>query len=140
LNRARVASDGNVQRRFIDIARHYRTLAAAEASNADRLGDERRGQSETSQSGSPDKGIGIQTLRLKLQLFASQQTDQTVQSKCHAVDTKLAEVLEGDDPILRQVLANSVEQLEEALRRSTIEKASPSRQCPSLKSAAILGG
>ena len=31
-------------------------------------------------------------------------------------------------------------QIEEALRRSTIEKASPSRQCPSLKSAAILGG
>ena len=33
------------------------------------------------------------------------------------------EVLEGDDPILRQVLANSVEELEEALRRSRIEKA-----------------
>jgi hypothetical protein len=68
----------------------------------------------------------IQALRLKLQLFASQQTDQTVRSQCHAVDTKLAEVLEGDDPILRQVLANSVEQLEEAVRwatRSTIEKA-----------------
>jgi hypothetical protein len=43
-----------------------------------------------------------------------------------AVDTKLAEVLEGDDPIRRQILANSVEQLEEDLRwaaRSTIEKA-----------------
>ena len=68
----------------------------------------------------------IQTLRLKLQLFASRQTDATVRSQCLAVDTKLAEVLEGDDPILRQVLANSVEQLEEALRRatrSTIEKA-----------------
>jgi hypothetical protein len=68
----------------------------------------------------------IQALRLKLQLFAGQQTDQTVRSQCQAVDTKLAEVLEGDDPILRQLLANSVEQLEEALRwaaRSTIEKA-----------------
>ena len=68
----------------------------------------------------------IQSLRLKLQLFASRQTDQTVRLQCHAVDTRLAEILEGDDPILRQILANSVEQLEEALRwaaRSTIEKA-----------------
>ena len=67
-----------------------------------------------------------QALRLKLQLFASRQTDATVRSQCLAVDTRLAEVLEGDDPILRQILANSVEQLEEALRwatRSTIEKA-----------------
>jgi hypothetical protein len=65
-------------------------------------------------------------LRLKLQLFASQQTDATVRSQCLAVNTKLAEILEGDDPILRQLLAHSVEQLEEALRwaaRSTIEKA-----------------
>jgi hypothetical protein len=70
--------------------------------------------------------VEIQALRLKLQLFASQQTDQAVRSQCHAVDTKLSEVLEGDDPILRQILANSVEQLEEAVRwatRSTIEKA-----------------
>jgi alkylhydroperoxidase family enzyme len=68
----------------------------------------------------------IQALRLKLQLFASRQSDATVRSQCLAVDTKLAEALEGDDPILRQVLANSVEQLEEALRWaacSTIEKA-----------------
>ena len=65
----------------------------------------------------------IQALRLKLQLFASRQTDATVRSQCHTVDTRLAEVLEGDDPVLRQILANSVEQLEEALRRSTIEKA-----------------
>jgi hypothetical protein len=65
----------------------------------------------------------IQVLRLNLQLFASRQTDATVQSECHAVDTRLAEVLEGDDPIFRQILANSVEQLKEALRRSTIEKA-----------------
>ena len=42
LNRARLAPDDNVQRRFIDIARHYRIIAEAEASNADRLGDERR--------------------------------------------------------------------------------------------------
>jgi hypothetical protein len=68
----------------------------------------------------------IQALRLKLQLFASQQTDQTVRSHCRAVDTKLAEILEGDDPILRQILANSVEELDEAVgwaTRSTIEKA-----------------
>jgi hypothetical protein len=68
----------------------------------------------------------VQALRLKLQLFASRQTDATVRSQCLAVDTKLAEILEGDDPILRQVLAHSVEQLEETLRwaaRSTIEKA-----------------
>ena len=92
----------------------------------------------------------IQTIRLKLLAFADQQSDQTVRSQCLAVDARLAEVLEGDDPILRQVLANSVEQLEEALRwaaRSTIEKAtsvshraSPSWQSLGLRSAAILGG
>jgi hypothetical protein len=68
----------------------------------------------------------IQTVRLKLVAFTDRQSDQTVRSQCLAVDARLAEVLEGDDPILRQVLANSVEQLEEALRwaaRSTIEKA-----------------
>jgi hypothetical protein len=68
----------------------------------------------------------IQALRLKLQLFASRHTDHTVRSQCLAVDTRLVEVLEGDDPILHQILANSVEQLEEALgwaTRSTIEKA-----------------
>ena len=74
----------------------------------------------------PPTAAEIQALRLKLQLFANRQTDATVRSQCLAVDTRLAEVLEGDDPILRQILANSVEQLEEALRwatRSTIEKA-----------------
>jgi hypothetical protein len=74
----------------------------------------------------PPTTVEIQALRLKLQLFASRQTDPIVRSQCLAVDTRLAEVLEGDDPILRQVLANSVEQLEEALRSaasSTIEKA-----------------
>ena len=68
----------------------------------------------------------IQTVRLKLVAFANRHGDQTVCSQCLAVDAKLAEVLEGDNPILRQVLANSVEQLEEALRwaaPSTIEKA-----------------
>jgi alkylhydroperoxidase family enzyme len=68
----------------------------------------------------------IQTVRLKLLAFADRQSDQTVRSQCLAVDAKLADALERDNPILRQVLANSVEQLEEALRwaaRSTIEKA-----------------
>ena len=37
----------------------------------------------------------IQALRLKLQLFASRQSDATVRSQCLAVDTKLAELLEG---------------------------------------------
>ena len=58
--------------------------------------------------------------------LANRHGDQTVRSQCLAVDAKLAEVLEGDNPTLRQVLANSVKQLEEALRwaaRSTIEKA-----------------
>jgi hypothetical protein len=66
---------------------------------------------------------GIQALRLKLLTFADQQSDQSVRFQCAALDAKLAEALEGDAPILRQVLANSVEQLEEVLRRSTIEKA-----------------
>jgi len=84
----------------------------------------------------------IQTLRLKLLAFADQQSDQSVRFQCAALDAKLAEALEGDDPILRQVLANSVEQLDEALRRSTIKKATaqfltPSQRSLSLKSAAI---
>jgi hypothetical protein len=68
----------------------------------------------------------IQAVRLKLVAFANRHSDQTVRSQCLAVDAKLAEVVEGDTPILRQVLANFVEQLEEALcwaARSTIEKA-----------------
>ena len=88
----------------------------------------------------------IQTIRLKLLAFADRQSDQTVRSQCLAVDAKLAEVLEGDDPMLRQVLANSVEQLEEALalggalydRKGYFPfsyRASPSRQSLGLKSA-----
>jgi hypothetical protein len=52
------------------------------------------------------ESIEVQALRLKLQLFASQQTDQTIRRQCHAVDKKLAEVIEGNHPTLRQVLAN----------------------------------
>ena len=61
----------------------------------------------------PLTAVEIQALRLRLQLFASRQTDATIRSQCHAVDTRLAEVLKEDDPILRQILANSVEQLKE---------------------------
>jgi hypothetical protein len=43
LNRAaHLSSDGDVQRRFIAIARHYRLLAQAEADKAERLADARR--------------------------------------------------------------------------------------------------
>ena len=44
LNRARHEPDGDVQSRFVDIARHYRILAEAEASNAGRMGNERRAE------------------------------------------------------------------------------------------------
>jgi hypothetical protein len=47
LNRARLESNGDVQRRFVDIAQHYRILAEAEASNADRMGGERRARGMT---------------------------------------------------------------------------------------------
>jgi hypothetical protein len=42
LNRARLEPDGDVRRRFVDVARHYGILAEAEASNASRMGEERR--------------------------------------------------------------------------------------------------
>jgi hypothetical protein len=41
LNRARLEPDGELQRRSVDIAQH-RILAEADASNASRMGDERR--------------------------------------------------------------------------------------------------
>jgi hypothetical protein len=65
----------------------------------------------------------IQILRLNLLAFADQQSDQSVRFECAALGAKLAEALDGDDPILRRTLAVSVEQLEAALRRSAIEKA-----------------
>ena len=63
LNRARLEPDGDVQRRFVDVAQHYRLLAEAEASNADRLGNERRGRSETSE-------VEVPTGALKFKLSA----------------------------------------------------------------------
>jgi len=119
LNVAPVASDSNAQRRLTDIAQHYRLLAAAEARDAGRLGDERRKQSKTSENGSFDGRAEIQTLRLKLRLFANQQTGQTMRAQCFAVDKTLAEISEGNALALRQVLASHVQCLERALRRST---------------------
>jgi len=118
LNDARVASDSSVQRRLNDIAQHYRVLAEAEAKGACRLGNERREKSKTAENGNSDGRAEIQTLRLKLRQFASQQSDQIVQARCLALDQKLAEISEGNDQNLRQVLASHVQQLEQALRRS----------------------
>jgi hypothetical protein len=75
----------------------------------------------------------IQALRLELHLFADRQTDPTVRSQCLTIDSKLAEALERDDPLLREVLANSVEQLKEALRgaRRAIEPSNPLSLTPS---------
>jgi hypothetical protein len=90
-NDARVASDSGVQRRLNDIAQHYRLAAAAEAKDAGRLGNERREKSKASENGGSDGRPEIETLRLKLRQFASQQTDQIVQARCLALDQTLAE-------------------------------------------------
>jgi hypothetical protein len=60
----------------------------------------------------------IQNVRLKLVAFTDRQSDETVRSQCLAVDARLAEVLEGDDQTLRQVLANSVPYVGRRARRS----------------------
>ena len=73
-NDARVAPDSGVQRRLNDIAQHYRLAAAAEAKDAGRLGNERREKSKASENGGSDGRPEIETLRLKLRQFASQQT------------------------------------------------------------------
>ena len=57
----------------------------------------------------------IQALRLELYHFANRQSEPTVQSCCLAVASMLGEAVERDDPIDREVLANSVEQLEDAV-------------------------
>jgi len=69
-------------------------------------------------NGTYDGRPEIEALRLKLRKFAGQQTDQAVQARCLALDQKLAEISEGNDQNLRQVLASHVQQLEQALRRS----------------------
>ena len=59
----------------------------------------------------------IQALRLQLHHFGSQHHDPAVQFHCLAVDSNLAEALDGrDDQMLRDVLASSVAHLDEALR------------------------
>jgi hypothetical protein len=121
-NSASTASDSGVQERFIEIARHYSVLAAAEAKSADRLASERRGSVRTSPKEQFDGRAKIQTLRLKLRLFASKQTDATVRLQCLAIESKLAELSERNYSDLREVLASHVKGLEEALRRTAIEK------------------
>jgi hypothetical protein len=76
-NDARVAPDSGVQRRLNDIAQHYRLAAAAEAKDAGRLGNERREKSKASENGGSDGRPEIETLRLKLRQFASQQTGKS---------------------------------------------------------------
>jgi hypothetical protein len=117
-NDAREASDRGVQRRLNDIAQHYRLAAAAEAKDAGRLGNERREKSKISENGTFGGRAAIETIRLKLRQFAGQQTDQVVRARCLALDQKLAEISEGNDLNLRQVLADHIQHLERALRRS----------------------
>ena len=63
----------------------------------------------------------IQALRLQLHHFGSQQQDPVVLFYCLEVESILAEALERDDPMLREVLASSVEQLEKTLRSGRAE-------------------
>ena len=68
----------------------------------------------------------IEALRAKLARFSGGQQDAAVQFNCLVVDSNLAQALLGrDDPMLREVLASSIAQLEEALRRSRAEAACP---------------
>jgi len=119
LDDARAATESSIHRRLIDIAQHYQMLAAAEARDADRLGNERRQKSKSTENGRCSGKTEIQILRLKLRMFASQQPDQTVRLQCLAVDKALAELLEGNELSVRHLLAGHVQQLERALRRST---------------------
>jgi hypothetical protein len=57
----------------------------------------------------------IQALRVELHHFGCQQRDPAVQFHCLAVESNLVEALERDDPMLREVLASSVAQLDKAL-------------------------
>jgi hypothetical protein len=58
----------------------------------------------------------IQALRLELYQFANRQTDPIVQSRCLTVVSMLGKAVEQDDPAVREDLANSVAQLDQALR------------------------
>ena len=58
----------------------------------------------------------IQALRLELYHFANRHSDPKVHSRCLAVASMLGEAVERNDVTVREDLANSVEQLEEAVR------------------------
>ena len=58
----------------------------------------------------------IQALRLDLYHFANRHSDPKVHSRCLAVASMLGEAVERNDVTVREDLANSVEQLEEAVR------------------------
>ena len=71
----------------------------------------------------------IQALRLQLHHFGSQHHDPAVQFHCRAVDSNLAEALDGrDDQMLREVLASSVAQLDEALSNARLPSSSAKGQ------------
>jgi hypothetical protein len=58
----------------------------------------------------------IQALQIELSHFANRQSDPLVQSRCLTVLSLLDKTIERDTPTAREDLANSVEQLEQALR------------------------
>jgi hypothetical protein len=79
----------------------------------------------------------IKALRAKLNRFSSKQKDPSVQFHCLLVDSNLAQALLGrDDPMLREVLASSIAQLEESLQQSGSGAACTAPACearPSVK-------
>ena len=64
----------------------------------------------------------IEALRGQLDQFASLQRDPAVQSYCFAISATLAETLERDDPMLRELLTASIDELEKALRAMRLAK------------------
>ena len=71
----------------------------------------------------------IQALRLQLHHFGGEHHDPAVQFHCLAVDLNLAEALDGrDDQMLREVLASSVAQLDEALSNARLARSSAKGQ------------
>jgi hypothetical protein len=71
----------------------------------------------------------IQALRLQLHHFGSQHHDPAVQFHCLAVDSNLEEALDGrDDQMLREGLASSVAQLDEALSNARLARSSAKGQ------------
>jgi hypothetical protein len=61
----------------------------------------------------------IKALRAELDRFSSEQEDPSVQFHCLLVGSNLAQALLGrNDPMLCEVLASSITQLEESLQQS----------------------